>query len=105
MAGVDQSVQQRFGNDGFREQRVSVFGCAVAGQDEWFGGDGAVGDQVVEIVALGRGVLAHREVIDEEDQRAGVFAHALADGAISVTAGKISEHPGAFDEADVAASG
>ena len=88
-----------FGNSGYQS-----FGCAVAGQDEWFGGDGAVGDQVVEVVALGRGVLAHREVIDDEDQRAGVFVHALADGAISVAAGKISEHPGAFDEADVAAA-
>jgi hypothetical protein len=34
----------------------------------------------------------------------GVFAHALADGAISVSAGEVGEHPGAFDEPDVAAA-
>jgi hypothetical protein len=53
---------------------------------------------------LGRCVLTHREVVDDEDQGAGVFAHALADGAISVSAGEVGEHPGAFDEPDVAAA-
>ena len=53
---------------------------------------------------MGRGVLAHREVIDYEDQWAGVFAHALTDGAIGVPAGEVGEHPRAFDEADVSAA-
>ncbi len=53
---------------------------------------------------MGRCVLTHREVVDDEDQGAGVFAHALTDGAISVAAGEVGEHPGAFDEADVAAA-
>ncbi len=104
MAGVDQSVEQRFGDDGVGEQRVPVFGGAVAGEDERFGGDGAVGDQVVEVVALCGGVFTHREVVDDEHQWAGVFAHALADGAISVAAGQVGEHAGAFDEADVTAA-
>ncbi len=104
VAGVDQPVEQRFGDDGVREQRVPVFGCPVAGQDQGFGGDGAVGDQVVEVVALGGGVLAHGEVVDDEDQGSGVFAHALADGAVGVAAGEVGEHAGAFDESDVAAA-
>ena len=79
-------------------------GCPVAGQNQRFGSDGAVGDQVVEVVALGRGVLTHREVIDDEDQGAGVFAHALTDGAIGMSASQVGEHPGAFHEADVAAA-
>jgi hypothetical protein len=86
-----------------REQ-VRFFGCPVAGQDQRFGGDGAIGDQVVEIVALSGGVFAHREVIDDEDQGAGVFAHALAPGAIGVPAGEVGEHSGAFDEPDFAAA-
>jgi hypothetical protein len=92
------------GDDGVREQPVPVFGGAVAGQDERFGGDGAVGDQVVEVIALSGGVLAHREVVDDEDQGSGVFAHALSDGAIGVSAGEVGEHPGAFDEADLTAA-
>jgi len=104
VAGIDQAVEQRFGDDRVREQRIPVLGCAVAGQDQWFGGDGPVGDQVIEVVALGRGVLAHREVVDDEDQGSGVFTHALADGAISVAAGEVGEHAGAFDESDVAAT-
>jgi hypothetical protein len=83
---------------------VRFLGGAVAGQDQWLGGDGAVGDQVVEVVALGGGVLAHREVIDDQDQGAGVFTHPLADGAISVPAGQVGEHARAFDESDVAAA-
>ena len=53
---------------------------------------------------MGRGVLAHGEVVDDEDQGPGVFAHALPDGAISVAAGEVGQHSGAFDEADVAAA-
>ena len=49
-------------------------------------------------------MFTHREVIDDEDQGAGVFAHALADGAVGVSAGEVGEHAGAFDEADVAAA-
>ena len=58
----------------------------------------------LEIVALGRGVLAHREVIDDEHQGAGVFTHALTDGAISVSTGQVGEHPRALYEPDVAAA-
>jgi hypothetical protein len=79
-------------------------GGAVAGQDHWLGGDGAIGDEIVEVVALGGCVLAHREVVDDEDQGPGVFPHPLADGAIGVSAGQIGEHLRAFGEADVAAS-
>ena len=104
VAGVDQSVQQRFGHDGVGEQRIPVLGSAVAGQDEGFASDGPIGDQIVEIVGLGGGVLTHREVIDDQYQRAGVFAHALTDGAIGVTTGQIGEHAGAFDEPDVPAA-
>jgi hypothetical protein len=53
---------------------------------------------------LGGGVLTHREVIDDQYQWPGVFAHALTDGAIGVATGQIGEHAGAFDEPDVAAS-
>jgi hypothetical protein len=49
-------------------------------------------------------VFAHREVIDDQYQWPGVFAHALTDGAIGVATGQIGEHAGAFDEPDVAAS-
>jgi len=104
VAGVDQAVKQGFGDDGVREQGIPVLGGAVAGQDQWLGGDGPVGDQVVEVIALGRGVLTHREVVDDEDQGSGLFAHALSDGPVGVSTGEIREHAGAFNEPDVAAA-
>jgi hypothetical protein len=51
-----------------------------------------------------RGVLAHGEVVEDQDQRFGVFADALTPGAIGVAAGQIGEHPGSLGEADVAAA-
>ena len=81
------SATTGLGNSGYQSW------CPVAGQDQRLGGDGAIGDQVVEVVALGRGVLAHREVVDDQDQGPGVFTHALADGAIGVPTGEIGQHP------------
>jgi hypothetical protein len=61
----------------------------------------AAGHQIIEIVGLGGGALAHREVVDDQDPWSGVFAPALTDGAVGVAVG---EHAGAFDEPDVTAA-
>jgi hypothetical protein len=76
------SATTGLGNSGYQS-----LGGAVAGQDQWLGRDRAVGDEIVEVVALGGDVLSHGEVVDDEDQGPGVFAHALADGAIGVSTG------------------
>jgi hypothetical protein len=90
------SATTGFGNSGYQS-----LGARLLVRINWFGGDGAVGNQVVEIIALGRRVLTHRKVIDDQDQGSGVFAHALTDGAIGVSAGEVGEHPGTLDEANV----
>ena len=46
MAGVDQSVEEGFGDDGVREQRVPVDRFAVRGQDQRAVVDGPIGDQL-----------------------------------------------------------
>ena len=51
--------------------------------------DGAIRDQLVEVISVHRGVLAHREVVEDQDQRFGVFADALTPGAICVTASQV----------------
>ena len=51
-----------------------------------------------------RGVLAHREVVEDQHQRFGVFADALAPGAVGVAAGQIGEHAGGFGEPHVSAA-
>jgi hypothetical protein len=50
------------------------------------------------------GVLAHGEVVEDQHQWFGVFADALAPGAIGVSAGQIGEDSGGFGESDVAAA-
>ena len=100
MAGVDQPVKQRFSDDWVGEQVVPIFGRAVGRQDQRSAVDGAAADEFVEVVGLHGGVLAHREVVEDQDQRFGVFTDALTPGAISVAAGKVGEHAGGFGEAD-----
>ena len=65
---------------------------------------GYQGGQFIEIVGLGDGVLAHREVVGDQDQCSGVFAHALTDGAVGVAVGEVCERAGSFDEPDVTAA-
>ena len=50
VAGVDQSVEQRLGDDGVREQLYQSW-CRLLVRIVGF--DGAVGDELVEVVALG----------------------------------------------------
>ena len=47
MAGVDESVQEGFGDDGVREQWVPIFRGSVARQDQGFAGDGSIGDEEI----------------------------------------------------------
>jgi hypothetical protein len=93
------SATTGFGNSGYQSLGarllVRISGLAAIARSE---------TRSLEIVALGRGVLAHREVIDDEHQGAGVFTHALTDGAISVSTGQVGEHPRALYEPDVAAA-
>jgi hypothetical protein len=94
---------RRYFRTGSREQ-VRFVGGSVGGEDQGFAGDRPVGYQIVEIVGLGGGVLTHREVVNDQYQWSGVFAHALTDGAIGVATGEVGEHAGAFDEPYVAAA-
>lgn len=88
---------------GIGEQVVPVLG-RPGGQDERLGVDGAIGDQLVEVVGPHRGVLAHREVAEDQRKWFGVFADALAPGAVGVAAGEVGEHPGGFCEPHVSAA-
>src|ERR1700716_2646131 len=45
VAGVDQPVEERFGDDGVREQVVPVLGCTVAREDQRFAVDCSIADQ------------------------------------------------------------
>ena len=57
MAGVDEPVEQTFGDDGVREQRIPVLRRPVRGEDEGFAAGGAVADEFVEVVGVHGGVL------------------------------------------------
>ena len=64
---VDDAVEDRLGDDGVREQRVPVRGRSVGREDRALAR--SFGDQLVEVVGLGRGELPHGEIVEDEDGR------------------------------------
>ncbi|MDQ0710613.1 hypothetical protein QFZ55_000065 [Streptomyces luteogriseus] len=101
MAGVDQPVQQRLGDDGVGEEGIPVAGRPVAGGDQ--GSALSLADELVEVVGLWCGQLAHREVVEDEQVRADEFTDALVPSAVRVAAGELGEDAAGLGEADACA--
>src|SRR6516162_5273142 len=87
VAGVDEPVEQGLGNDRVGEQRVPVGRAAVGGQDERAAG--SLGDQLVEVVGLGGGELAHAEVVQDQDSGPGELAEPFVPGQVGAAAGQV----------------
>ena len=64
---------------------------------------GAFGDQLVQVVGLGGGQLAHGEVVQDQDGGAGELAEPLVPGAVGVSAGQVGQGPAGFHEPGVGA--
>ena len=96
VAGVDEPVEQGFGDDRVGEQRVPVGGRPVGGQDERAAGP--LGDQLVEVVGLGGGEFAHAEVVQDQDGGAGELAESLVPGQVGAPAGQVGEDPAGLGE-------
>lgn len=62
-----------------------------------------LGDELVEVVGLGRRQLAHVEFVEDEDVGAHEFADAFLPCAVRVAAGEVSEATAGLGEADVGA--
>src|SRR5256885_10397833 len=85
VTGVDQPVEQGLGDDRGGEQRVPVGGRPVGCQDQRAAGP--LGDQLVEVVGLGGGELAHAEVVQDQDGGAGGLAGPPVPGEVGAPAG------------------
>jgi DDE superfamily endonuclease len=103
VAGVDEPVEQGLGDDGVREQRVPVGRVAVRGGDQRSAGLGGFADQLVEVVGLLRGVLAYREVVQDQHVWSGKVGEAFGPGAVGVAAGEVGQDTAGFVEADLGA--
>ena len=62
-----------------------------------------LGDEFVEVVGVGRGELAHGEVVEDEHVGTHQLAQAFVPGAVGVAAGEVGEDPAGLGEADVGA--
>lgn len=73
----------------------------VAGDDQ--GPALSLADEFVEVVGLGCGQLAHREVVEDEQVGADEFADALIPGAVRVAVGEFGQDAAGLGEADACA--
>src|SRR5258708_1572266 len=96
VAVVDDPVEEGFGNDGVGEQRVPVLGCPVRGEHERSAG--AFGDELIEVIGLGGGEFAHREVVQDQYGGPGELAEALVPGVVGVPAGEVREGAAGLEE-------
>jgi hypothetical protein len=65
---------------GLRKRGIPVAGRPVARDDQR--PDLPLGDEFVEVIGLGRGQLAHREVVEDEDVGPDEFADPFLPGAV-----------------------
>ena len=65
---------------------------------------GPVGDEFVEVVGLGGGVLAEAEVVEDEDGGAGVFADSGAPGSVGVATCEVGQDSAGLGEPDFPAA-
>ena len=98
VGGVDESVEDGFGDDGVREEWIPVFGAAVGGDHD--GSVGAFGDEFVEVVGLGGSEFAHGEIVEDEQFGSCPFPESCLPGAVGVAAGEVGEKPAGFGERD-----
>ena len=96
VAGVDEPVEQGLGDDRVGEQRIPVGGRPVGGQDQRAAGP--LGDQLIQVVSLGGGQLAHAEVVQDEHGGAGELAEPLVPGQVGAAAGQVGQDPAGLGE-------
>src|SRR5271165_2852652 len=89
MGRVDDAVEDRLADHRVGEQRVPVGGLSVGRDDE--GPVGPLAHQLVEVVGLGQGEIAHGEVVEDQHGGAGPPAKARLVAAIGVTAGQVRQ--------------
>ena len=59
---------------------------------------GSLGDELVEVVGLGGGELAHAEVVQDQDGGAGELGEPLVPGAVGPSAGEVGQDAAGLDE-------
>ena len=104
VGAVDQPIEGALGEDRVGEERIPVAGGAVGGGDDRAGA-GAGADELVEVLGLGGGELAHAEVIEDEHVGLEVLAQPRLPAAVGAAASQVpKEHIEGFYAAKYAAA-
>ena len=59
---------------------------------------GPFGDQLIQVVGLGGGELAHAEVVEDEHGGAGELAEPFVPGEVGAAAGQVGQHAAGLEE-------
>jgi hypothetical protein len=90
--GVDEPIEHALGDDCVGEQRIPVNGRAVRGEDQRPAGL-SFGDELVEVVGLHGGEVAHGEVVEDEHVGSRPSSESGTPGAVGVSAGEVWSAP------------
>src|SRR5665647_962476 len=101
MSPVHHPVENRFGYDRVREQRVPVLSRSVGGDDQAFGR--SFTDELVEVVGLSDGEVAHGKVIQDEQRRSGPALQTVLPRTVGVPTGEVSQQTRRLGEGDAVA--
>jgi hypothetical protein len=94
-----QTIQRPLRQDRIGKQRIPILGWPIAGHDDRPGA-GAITDQLVQVICLLSRVLAHGEVIEDQQRRQQVVAQPTVPGAIGMPAAQIAQQAAGLDELD-----
>jgi hypothetical protein len=102
VSSAEEPIQSAFSQDGVGEQWVPILGRAIAGHDHR-AGTSAFADQLVQVIRLLGGVLAHGKVVDDQQRRQQVVAQPSLPGPVGAATAQVTQQPAGLDEIDAVA--
>ena len=87
-----QTIQRPLRQHRIGKQRIPILGWAITGDDDR-ASTGAITDQLVQVIRLLGRVLAHGEVVEDQQRRQQVVAQPTVPGAVGMPAAQIAQQP------------
>src|SRR5712691_3256320 len=102
VSSAQEPIEGAFSQHWVREQWVPILGRAIAGDDDR-ARTSAFADQLIQVIRLLGGVLAHGKVVDDQQRRQQVVAQPSLPGTVGVAAAQVTQQPAGLDELDAVA--
>jgi hypothetical protein len=94
-----QTIQSSLRQHRIGKQGIPILGWAITGDDDRAGAR-AFTDQLVQVIRLLARVLAHGEVVQDQQRWQQIVAQPTVPGAVGMPAAEIAQQPAGLDELD-----